>query len=62
MVHYTATLWSTFVRLIHSIASMKGFRIFSHYFNQAYVQNKDNLTRQSFIFPKKEDLKILGIK
>lgn len=61
MVHYTAKLWSTFVHPLGSIAYVNGFLIFSHDFNQMYVQSKDKLTRQILLLPKKEYLKILVI-
>lgn len=61
MVHDTATLRSSSVRLLLSIAAVKGFRVFSHDVNQAYVQSKDKLTRQVFIMPRKEDRDLLGI-
>lgn len=61
MVHYTDTLRASSVCIILSVSAVNGSRIFSHDFNQAYVQSKDKFTRKIFIFPKKEDLEILGI-
>lgn len=58
MVHETATLRSTSVGLIFSMAAMNGFRISLHDVNQAYIQAKNKLTRQIFTPPKKEHLEI----
>lgn len=48
MVHDTAMLRVSSVRTILSVAAVKGFRIFPHDVNQAYLQSKDNLIRQIF--------------
>lgn len=61
MVHDTSTLRASSVRVILSVAAVKGFRIFSHDVNQAYVQSKDKLTRKIFVLPKKRDLEMLGV-
>lgn len=40
MVHDTSTMRASSVRIILSVASVKGLRIFSHDVNRAYVQSK----------------------
>lgn len=61
MVHEIATLRSSSIRLVLSVAAIQGFRIFSLDVNQAYVQSRDKMTRRIFILPKQEDLDIIGI-
>lgn len=61
IVHDTATLRSSSIRFILSVAAIKVFRLFSHDVNQAYIQSKDNLGRRIFILPKQEDLDILCV-
>lgn len=61
MVHDSATLRASSVLLILSVAAVKGFRIYSHDVNQAYVHSKDKLSRQVFLLPKREDYDMLVI-
>lgn len=61
MVHGIASLCAPSIRLILSDALIKGFRVFSHDNNQAYLQIKDPVSRRIQFLPKKEDLEILGV-
>lgn len=61
MVYDKATLRASSVRLSIYVPELKVFRIVSHDVNQAYVQSKDQLTRQVFVIRNKEDYGILGI-
>lgn len=61
IVHDTATIRPTSIRLIISVSVIRQFRIFSHDVTQAYVQSKDKLTRMIYIRVKPEDRALFGI-
>ena len=61
MVDNFTSLRQSSTRLIISIAAVKGFRIFAHDVNQAYLQSEEELTRQLFLLPKKRDLKFFKL-
>lgn len=56
IVHDTATLRASSIRLILAGAAVLWFRIFSHDVSQAYMQSKYKLIRNLYLSPKKRDL------
>lgn len=61
IVQDSETVRALSVRLILSVADLKGFHVFSHDVNQAYQQINHKLTREIGIVPKKEDRKVLAV-
>lgn len=61
IVHDTATLRASSVRIVLSTAATHDFKLFSHDVNQAYLQSKYKLTREVYIRPKKEDLHLFDL-
>lgn len=49
------------MRLILSVAAIKGFRVLSHDFKQVYVESEDKLSREIYLLPKKRHLSVIGI-
>lgn len=49
LVHNTTILRQRSIRIIVSFAAVKGYRIFSHDVQQAYLQSDEELTRKIFI-------------
>lgn len=62
IVHDTAVLRVSSIRMILSAAAVHKMRIFSCDVSQAYLQSKDKLSRSVYIQPKRNDLALFGIK
>ena len=56
LVHNTTSLRQRSIRIIVSVAVVKGYRVFSHDVKQAYLQSDEELSRQIFVVPKRKDL------
>ena len=56
-----STLRHSSTKMILSSSADLGFRIYSHGVNQAYLQSKDQLTRDVYFRPKARDAKYFGL-
>ena len=62
IVHNITTLRQSSVKIVVSTSAVMNFRIFSHDVTQAYLQSDDELSREIYLRPRKEDLKFFGIQ
>lgn len=62
MLLYSITLWVYSIIVNLFLTEVMGFRIFSHYFTQAYLQIKTMLTHKLYIMPSKEDILVRLLK
>lgn len=61
VVHNLATLRQRSTRLLTSTSAVMGFRLFSHDITQAYLQSKDQFTRQLYLRPRREDMHLFDL-
>lgn len=61
MVHDVRTLGMSYIRMILSVTTVSGFRMFSNDFTEAYLQRKPQLSRQVYIRSKAADRDVLGL-
>jgi len=61
VVHSLSALRQSSTKRLVSTSAVLGFRVFSHYVNQAYLQSKEKLSREICVRPRARDARYFGV-